>query len=74
MTVESEKHHKHCFLFFKSETSRAAHSRNLFPFKIQNRLQQLDLLIFVSKCDITKACSFKMITLMTGMLNLMLIG
>ena len=28
----------------------------------------------VSKCDATKACSFKMITLMTAMLNLMLIG
>ena len=28
----------------------------------------------VSKCDATKACSFKMITLMTGMLNLMLIA
>ena len=44
--VECEKNHVHCFLFFNSETSRAAHSRNLFQFKIQNRLQRFDLLSF----------------------------
>ena len=41
-------------------------------FRLKFKIGYSDLIccLSVSKCDATKACSFKMITLMTGMLNL----